>query len=143
MQQWQYFLLAGLFLAGLAAITASSLAAAKKRRQRDFTRRLETLLQLKETIQVICPGPKGRWILTNKRLILENGQRFDAFPFEKISKITGEDETGKATVSAAKTHLLTVKTGDKTMTLWRRNDDFTDLVKELRSGVSAAKKKGK
>lgn len=143
MQQWQYLLLIVLSFAGLGAIAGSYLAVAKLRKQRDFTRRLETLLQPRETVQVICPGPKGRWILTNKRLILEIGQRFDAFPFEKIGKVSGQDETGKATVAAAKMQLLTVKAGERELTLRRQNEDFTDFVKGLKAGVSAAKAKKK
>ncbi len=143
MQQWQYLLLTVLSFAGLGAIAGSALAVAKLRKQRDFIRRLETLLQPRETVQVICPSPKGKWILTNKRLILEHGDGFDAFPFEKIGKVSGQDETGKATTAAGKMQILTVKTGERELILKRKNDDFTELVKGLRSGVSAAKKKGK
>ncbi len=143
MQQWQYLLLTVLSFAGLGAIAGSAFAVAKLRKQRDFTRRLETLLQPRETVQVICPGPKGRWILTNKRLILEHGDRFDAFPFEKIRKVSGQDEAGKATVAAVKMQLLTVKAGEREFALKRKNDDFTELVKGLKAGVSAAKAKKK
>lgn len=141
MQQWQYFLLIILAFAGLGAIAGSYLAVAKLRKQRDFTRRLETLLQPKEAVKVVCPGIKGRWILTNKRLILENGTRFDAFPFAKIGKVSGEDSFGKATVAAAKMQVLMVKTPDRELVLKRKNEDFTELVKGLKAGVSAAKKK--
>ena len=48
----------------------SSLRARRERKQRDFTRTLETVLLPKETVKVICPQKKGRWILTNKRLLL-------------------------------------------------------------------------
>ena len=143
MSEWQILLLTILAFAGLGAIAGSALAVAKLRKQRDFTRRLETLLQPKETVRVICPGAKGRWILTNKRLILECGTRFDAFPFQKIQKVSGQDETGKATVAAGKMQLLTVKAGEKELTLGRRNEDFTVLVKGLKAGVSAARKKAK
>ena len=143
MSQWQYLLLTVLAFAGLGAIVGSALAVAKLRKQRDFTRRLETLLQSRENIQVICPGPKGRWILTNKRLILEKDNRFDAYPFEKIGKVSGVDETGKATVAAGKMQTLTVKIGEKERILRRKNEDFTLLVKGLKAGVSAARIKTK
>ena len=100
MNQWQSLLLTVLAFGGLGAMVGSSLAVAKKRKQRDFTRRLETLLQPRERVQTICPDPKGRWILTNKRLILERDSRFDAYPFQKIGRVSGVDEAGKATTSA-------------------------------------------
>ena len=143
MSDWQFLLLIILAFAGLGAIAGSALAVARLQKQRDFTRRLETLLQPRETVQVICPGTKGRWILTNKRLILEKYNRFDAFPFQKIQKISGQDETGKVTVAAGKMRLLTVRVGEKELTLRRKNEDFTVLVKGLKAGVSAARKKSK
>ena len=143
MSQWQYLLLTVLIFAGLGAIVGSALAVARLRKQRDFTRRLETLLQPKEAIQVICSGANGRWILTNKRLILEKANRFDAFPFQKIQRVSGQDGTGKPTVAAGKMQLLTVKVGEKELSLRRKNEDFTVLVKGLKAGVSAARKKAK
>ena len=49
----------------------SKVRKAKDRRRRDFARKLETVLQPKETVTVICPQRSGRWILTNKRLLLD------------------------------------------------------------------------
>ncbi len=113
------------------------------RKERDFTRRIETLLLPKEEIKTVCSGKSGRWILTNKRLILEAGEGFTAFPFQKIKKVSGVDETGKTTVAAGKMAVLTVKTDDREFTLHRKNGDFTDFVKGLKAGVSRTKPKKK
>lgn len=143
MQKEQYLLLMGIAAAFLLIKLCVALVKRKKRRQRDFTRRLETLLQPDEDISVVCPSPQGRWILTNKRLIMEAGEAFTAFPFKKIKKVSGVDETGKGTVAAAKMAVLTVKTAGQEFTLRRKGEDFTDFVKGLRTGVNRAKPKKK
>lgn len=143
MQKEQYLLLMGAVAAFLLIKLCAVLIKRKKRLQRDFTRRLETLLQPGENIKVICPSHQGRWILTNKRLIMEAGEAFTAFPFKKIKKVSGVDENGKGTVAAAKMAAVTVKTADQEFTLRRKGEDFTDFVKRLRTSVSRAKPKKK
>ena len=70
----------------------SSLRARRERKQRDFTRTLETVLLPKETVKVICPQKKGRWILTNKRLLLEEMGGFHAIPLDKIKSIQNSND---------------------------------------------------
>lgn len=143
-RQWQYVLLAILLLLLFILWVFGKVRQFRLRRERDFTRRLETLLLPKEEISAICSGPHGRWVLTNKRLIMEAGEGFTAFPFSKIKKVSGVDKTGKATVAAAKMAVLTVKTADQEFTLPRRGKgDFTALVKGLKVGVSREKSKQK
>ncbi len=140
MAYWQVMLLI-LPAGGILLLAVLSRARkGRSRRQRDFTRRLETLLLAGEEIQIIC-GTSGRWILTNKRLILEEGEAFAAFPLGKIQKVSGLDPSGKATVAAGKMQVLTVKLPDRELTLRRRAPEFEPLVKGLKAGVSAAKKK--
>lgn len=144
MIEWQYLLLGTILLLIFLLWIVSKIKKFRLREERDFTRRLETLLLPKEAVSAICPGPHGRWVLTNKRLIMEAGEGFTAFPFSKIKKVSGVDETGKATVAAAKMAALTVKTADQEFTLSRtKRGDFTDLVKGLRAGVSREKSKQK
>ncbi len=144
MMQWQYLLLGTILFLIILLWIVSKIKKFRLGQERDFTRRLETLLLPKEEISAICPGPHGRWVLTNHRLILEAGEGFTAFPFGKIKKVSGVDETGKATVAAAKMAVLTVKTADQEFTLARcKRGDFTGLVKGLRAGVSREKSKQK
>ena len=55
------------------------------RRLRDFRRTLDTVLLPREAVQAVCPQRGGRWILTNKRLLLEKKGGFRAVPLEKSS----------------------------------------------------------
>ncbi len=143
MNGWQYFLLAALAAGFVLLMFYAALRKRRFRKERDFTRRLETLLHPKEEIKVICPGKPGRWILTNQRLILEAGEGFTAFPFAKIKKVSGEDDNGKTTVAAGKMAVLIVKTADQDFTLRRGDENFTELVKGLKAGVSRTKPKKK
>ena len=105
----------------------SSLRARRERKQRDFTRTLETVLLPKETVKVICPQKKGRWILTNKRLLLEEKGGFHAIPLDKIT-------------SAANMVSLTVK-ADKDFLIQNSNDQFPELAKLLQSELKKRKEK--
>ena len=118
----------------------SSLRARRERKQRDFTRTLETVLLPKETVKVICPQKKGRWILTNKRLLLEEKGGFHAIPLDKIKSIQGKNAAGNRTASAASMVSLTVK-ADKDFLIQNSNDQFPELVKLLQSELKKRKKK--
>lgn len=144
MLEWQYLLLGTILFLIILLWIVSKIKKCRLRKERDFTRRLETLLLPKETVSAVCPGPHGRWVLTNKRLIMEAGEGFSAFPFSKIKKVSGVDKAGKATVAAAKMAVVTVKTAEQEFTLpCSRKGDFTGLVKGLRAGVSREKSKQK
>ena len=118
----------------------SSLRARRERKQRDFTRTLETVLLPKETVKVICPQKKGRWILTNKRLLLEEKGGFHAIPLDKIKSIQGKNAAGNRTTSAANMVGLTVK-ADKDFIMQNSNDQFPELVKLLQSELKKRKEK--
>ena len=118
----------------------SSLRARRERKQRDFTRTLETVLLPKETVKAICPQKKGRWILTNKRLLLEEKGGFHAIPLDKIKSIQGKNAAGNRTTSAASMVSLTVK-ADKDFLIQNSNDQFPELAKLLQSELKKRKEK--
>ena len=118
----------------------SSLRARRERKQRDFTRTLETVLLPKETVKVICPQKKGRWILTNKRLLLEEKGGFHAIPLDKIKSIQGKNAAGNRTASAASMVSLTVK-ADKDFLIQNSNNQFPELAKLLQSELKQRKEK--
>ena len=122
----------------LAAVRAS-IFNRRERAERDFTRTLETALLPKETIKVICPQKKGRWILTSKRLLLEEKCGFHAIPLGKIKSIQGKNAAGNRTTSPANMVSLTVK-ADKDFIIQNLNDQFPELVKQLQSGLKKHKK---
>lgn len=119
----------------------SSLRKRRERKMRDFTRTLETALLPRETVKVVCPQKKGRWILTSKRLLLEEKGGFHAVPLEKIKSVQGQNAAGNRTTAPANMVSLTVKT-DKDYTLLNTGDQFTELVKQLQISVKKQKAKG-
>ena len=117
----------------------SSARKRRERKQRDFTRTLETALGPKETIKVICPQKKGRWILTNKRLLLEEKGGFHAIALDKIKSVQGKNAAGNRTTVPANMVSLTVK-ADQDFIIQNLNDQFPELVKQLQSGLKKRKK---
>ena len=131
------FLAAAVLLILLPAIR-SSLRTRRERKERDFTRTLETALGPKETIKVIGPQKKGRWILTNKRLLLEEKGGFHAIALDKIKSVQGKNAAGNRTTVPANMVSLTVK-ADKDFIVQNLNDQFPELVKQLQSGLKRRK----
>ena len=112
----------------------------RERRARDFARTLETALLPKETVKVICQQKKGRWILTNKRLLLEEKGGFHAIPLDKIKSIQGKNAAGNRTTSPANMVSLTMKAG-KDYSISNTNDQFPELAKLLQAQQKKRKKK--
>ena len=141
MEYWQY-------LSGFAAVIVlllairSAVVKKRKRKERDFTRKLETVLQPRETIKVICPNHGSRWILTSRRLLLDTKDGFLAYPFGKIKKLQGFDSTGKATTSVAKMKRLTIKIAktDEEYTLDNSCEEFSQLAGQLKRQTAKKKK---
>ena len=79
------------------------------RRLRDFRRTLDTVLLPRETVQAVCPQRGGRWILTNKRLLLEKKGGFQAVPLEKIKSALGVTADGNRTSVPGRMAKLIVK----------------------------------
>ncbi len=141
MNQWQYVLLSVLFLLCLFFLVRSWLRKRKQNRKRDFDRKLETVLQPKERVKLICPQKKGRCILTSKRLLWETGEGFTAVPLRTVKGIQGVTIEGKTTSSIPKMVRLTVKAGEKTHTVTRTSGEFEQLAKTLQARVRRKKRK--
>ena len=124
---------------GLALWIREAVARARRNRLRDQTRTLETLLQPKETVKCVCPNRSGRWILTNKRLVIQDRSGYTAFPFRKIRKVQGKTAEGKSTAAPAKMVSLTVKT-DREFTLYNHDEAFAGFVKQLKAKTAKKKK---
>ena len=135
----QLGLLAAAVLLSLMLAIRSSLRARRERKERDFTRTLETALLPRETVKVVCPQKKGRWILTNKRLLLEEKGGFHAIALDKIKSVQGINAAGNRTTSPANMVSLTVK-ADKDFSIQNLNDQFPELVKQLQAGLKKRKK---
>ena len=135
----QLGILAAAALVLLLAIR-SSLRKRRERKERDFTRTLETALLPKETVKVICQQKKGRWILTNKRLLLEEKGGFHAISLDKIKSVHGKNTAGNRTTSPANMVSLTVK-ADKDFTIQNTDDQFPELAKLLQAQQKKRKKK--
>lgn len=140
MQLWQYLLLCALGALILFLTVWSAVVKRRKRKERDFTRRLETVLQPREKVKLVCPNRGGRWVLTSKRLLMEDGEGFFAIPFSKLKRIQGQDANGKTTTSPAKMASLTVN-GE--YTLHNTCEDFQEFAKQLKTKVKKPKKTAK
>ena len=138
MEDWQYLLALLLPVAGVLAVR-SAVIKKRKRKERDFPRRLETVLQSKETLKVVCPQRKGNCILTSRRVLFETGEGFTAVPISTIKRLQGVTKEGKTTVSPAKMAKLTIK-ADKEYTIYNTSESFEELAKQLKTKVRTRKK---
>lgn len=131
MEPWQMTILAA---AGTAIVAVLLIYAAilkgKIRKNRDFTRKLETVLQKNETVRVICPQRGGNAILTSKRLLFDTREGFTALPLTKIQKLRGMTKEGKTTVSPPKMAKLLIQS-DTDYTLTNTGPEFLELAKHL------------
>ena len=135
----QLGLLAVAVLLCLLLAIRSSLRARRERKERDFTRTLETALLPREIIKVVCPQKKGRWILTNKRLLLEEKGGFHAIPLDKIKSVQGKNAAGNRTTSPANMVSLIVR-ADKDYTIGNTCELFPELAAQLQSWLKKRKK---
>ena len=141
MEPWLYWLAVAGTAGAMALAIRSAVINSRLRRQRDFTRTLETVLQPRETVKEICPnGRQGRWILTSKRLLMETKEGFLAVPFKKIRSLHGVDRMGKSTSAPARMTKLMVK-GEQEYTLFNTDEAFVRLVKQLKQYKAKAKRK--
>ena len=140
MNHWQPLLLmlAGLLL--LCAVFSSALAKHRERRQRDFTRKLELVLQPRESVKAVCPQKKGRVILTNSRILFDTKEGFQAVMLKSVKKVKGSNEKGNHTVVPARMSSLTVYAEQEYII---RNDceEFLDFAAQLLKKTDKAKKK--
>jgi len=139
---WQHLLYLTIAVLLFAAFIFSAINKHKKRRHRDFTRSLETLLQPKETIKVICPQKGFRCILTNSRIIFEKKGDFTAFPIKSVKKVQGTNEKGNRTTVPAKMATLTIQI-DRDYILKNTCPEFIDLASQLMDKVKKQNEKKK
>ena len=129
MQPWQEILaVASLFLLILAV--RSSLRKRRDYKYRDAARKLELVLQPRETIKVICPQKKGRVILTSKRVLFETKGGFNAVPIKTIKKVQGNNEKGNRTTVPAKMVSLTIK-AEQEYEIKNNCEEFAAFAKQL------------
>ena len=134
-----------LALLPLAALLTALLNSLKKRRlgkQRDFARRLETVLQPRETVKVIVPQKKGRCVLTSKRVLFETKSGFTAVNIKDIRRTSGLSEEGKKTTSVPKMVSLTFKAAEE-YTLINTGEEFSDFARQLTAKVKKQNEKKK
>ena len=118
----------------------SSLRKRRDYKYRDETRKLELVLQPRETIKVICPQKKGRVILTSKRILFETKEGFNAVPIKTIKKVQGNNEKGNRT-SAPKNKVSLTVTAEKEYVFQNTGSDFEILAKLLQEKVKKQRKK--
>ena len=141
MTLWQYIPAAVLMLLLMRKIRS----ARKKRHarlERDFSRKLETVLQPRETLKAVLTGRNQRWVLTSRRLLLDTKEGFTAVPFTAIKKAQGYTREGEKTASAAKMDRLTI-TAEKEHTVYNTGEEFTLLAKTVLNRVKKQKEKKK
>ena len=121
-----------------AAIVVLMLALAvrsSRRKRRDYktrnaARKLELVLQPRETIKVVCPQKKGRTILTSKRILFETKDGFHAVLLKNISKVQGNNEKGNRTTVVANMISLTIK-ADQEYEIRNSCPEFAEFAKQL------------
>ena len=106
-----------------------------RRKRRDFqtrnaTRKLELVLQPRESVKVICPQKKGRVILTSKRILFENKDGFHALLLKNITKVQGNNEKGNRTTAIANMVSLTIK-ADQEYEIKNSCPEFAEFAKQL------------
>lgn len=131
---------AALLLLPVLAIR-SALRKHRERKLRDAARKLELVLQPRETIKAICPQKRGRCILTSKRLLFETAQGFQAVTIKDIKKVQGNNEKGSRTTSIPKMVSLTIK-AEKEYTIKNNCPEFEEFAKQLIKKTTKKKKAG-
>ena len=132
-----------LFFAVLTVLTVMFLSALRKRKEsqfRDAVRKLELVLQPRETIKVICPQKKGRVILTSKRVLFDTKEGFDAVPIKTIKRVQGNNKKGNRTTVPAKMVSLTIKT-DQDYEIKNSCPEFEEFAKQLIKKTAPKKEK--
>ena len=116
-----------------------------RRKRRDFqtrnaTRKLELVLQPRESVKIICPQKKGRVILTSKRILFENKDGFHALLLKNITKVQGNNEKGNRTTAIANMVSLTIK-ADQEYEIKNSCPEFAEFAKQLMKKTAPKKKK--
>lgn len=126
----QEILVAAAVLLVLIAAIQSSVRKHRDYKRRDAARKLELVLQPRETIKVICPQKKGRVILTSKRVLFETKDGFHAVTIKSIKKVQGCNDKGNRTTVPAKMVSLTVK-AEQDYEIKNSCPEFCEFAKQL------------
>ena len=135
----QEILVAAAVLLVLIAAIQSSVRKHRDYKHRDATRKLELVLQPRETIKVICPQKKGRVILTSKRILLETKDGFHAISLKNITKVQGNNAKGNRTSLPANMAHLTIK-ADREYEIRNSCPEFAEFAKQLMKKTTKKKK---
>lgn len=119
-----------LLLTAAALAVRSSLQKRRESRFKDAARKLELVLQPRETIKLICPQKKGRVILTSKRVLFDTKEGFQAVPIKTIKRVQGNNEKGNRTTVPGKMVSLTIK-ADQEYEIKNSCPEFEEFAKQL------------
>ena len=133
-------ILAAAVLLVLILLFRSSLRKRRDYRFRDATRKLELVLQPRETVKAICPQKKGRVILTSKRILFDTKDGFNAVPLKHIQRVQGNNEKGNRTTSAANMVSLTIR-AETDYEIKNSCPEFEAFARELIRKTAKKKKK--
>ena len=123
----------------LAAIFRASQQKRRDYQHRDAARKLELVLQPRETIKVICSQKKGRVILTSKRVLFDTKDGFNALLIKNIKKVQGNNEKGNRTTSVSKMVSLTIK-AEQEYEIKNSCPEFEEFAKQLIKKTAKKKK---
>ncbi len=137
----QEILIASAVLLALFLAARSYLGKRREYKFRDAKRKLELILQPRETIKVICPQKKGRVILTSKRILLDTKDGFQAVPIKSIQRVQGSNEKGNRTTVPANMVSLTVK-ADQDYEIQNSCPEFEEFARQLMKKTTKKKKQG-
>ena len=138
----QEIFMAAAVLLVIVALIQSSMRKRRDFKYRDATRKLELVLQPRESIKVICPQKKGRVILTSKRVLFETREGFTAVPIKTIKKVQGNNERGNRTTVIANMVSLTIK-AEQEYTVRNDCEEFQEFARLLTGKVKKQKAKTK
>ena len=133
-------LIAAAVLMVIALAILSLLRKNRESQYRDAVRKLELVLQPRETIKMICPQKKGRVILTSKRVLFETKEGFQAVPIRTIKRVQGNNEKGNRTTSIPKMVSLTIK-ADQDYEIKGGCPEFAEFAKQLIKKTASRKPK--
>ena len=135
----QEILVIAALLLALAAIIRSSIRKHREYQFRDATRKLELVLQPRETVSVICPQKKGRVVLTSKRILFDTKDGFNAVTIKTIKKVQGSNEKGNRTTSVPKMVSLTIK-AEQDYEIKNSCPEFEEFARQLIKKTAKKKK---
>lgn len=126
----QEILVAAAVLLVLIAAIQSSVRKHRDYKRRDAARKLELVLQPRETIKCICPQKRGRVILTSKRILFDTKDGFNAVLIKNIQRVQGSNAKGNRTTVPANMVALTIK-ADQEYEIRNSCPEFCEFAKQL------------